>query len=650
MSKDMPSSEDEKSNHFLERSPRIRVTIRGINPCSAGYRNAINKYNKLTRCQKVLTIFLTTIAAAATLPLFGTGGLAAFRFMVERYTFTKIDEPCGTAKKTDEQRERIDSSPEPEPCQPMPGVESEQEMGPSVPPEEGNKNSDTTVLGAAVQLATGLFMESDDPEHIKWKVNKYEALIIGLKGLIQNVDCSLENKDLFQSLSDSWGLIDQNINLSVVFSRILNYEKEPDQAKRFSQENLAQVRGIYNNFLTNIRELIQHHISDKALDQLCYIVFTGISLETESMDTLKFFETEGRKVSQNQSERDEGMQSFSQRILDLHNLISEAPDTSKTPLVNKWCNSFRGTFNWDFNPYQQGNPIHVIYEFQIGGKPVKSIGMGSPTIEDARRRASLSPEFLGFMRHCKTIGKKHLFILNQNTIPKTVGDETNRSNLILEAQNRPELKGALYCVALSKNSDFYYQKFGFKDMSDASKFKQEFFDQLLTKKREISGCYIPESIKNQEGFKDTIEVMMDGIHKTLFDDKQTLNVDERKIFIEIFYDTLTKYLIHSLDVDSFNISCKDAIDRGAGSNAQLYAHSAILAHPEGKLDSAAMQKITILMMVRALFVRKRPPIKERVERMAETVEFMLRKSPDISDLHQKFIGDIQFLPQTIDIN
>ncbi len=25
----MPSSEDEKSNHFLERSPRIRVTIRG---------------------------------------------------------------------------------------------------------------------------------------------------------------------------------------------------------------------------------------------------------------------------------------------------------------------------------------------------------------------------------------------------------------------------------------------------------------------------------------------------------------------------------------------------------------------------------------------------------------------------------------------
>ncbi len=30
MSKDMPSSEDEKSNHFLERSTRIRVTIRGL--------------------------------------------------------------------------------------------------------------------------------------------------------------------------------------------------------------------------------------------------------------------------------------------------------------------------------------------------------------------------------------------------------------------------------------------------------------------------------------------------------------------------------------------------------------------------------------------------------------------------------------------
>jgi hypothetical protein len=225
------------------------------------------------------------------------------------------------------------------------------------------------------------------------------------------------------------------------------------------------------------------------------------------------------------------------------------------------------------------------------------------------------------------------------------GDETNRSNLILDSQDRSDLKGAIYCIALAKNSPFYSQKGIYKEMTDAKAFGAELYRQVFLIPRSESGCYIPQSIREEiPNLTVKASEMVDKIHQHLFNGKTELTVEERKLFIEIYYDTLTKYIITGLGVDSFNISCKDAIDRGAGSNAQLFANSAIINSPEGKISPVMQKKTEMLMMVRAFLVRKRPPLLERVERFADGLDHAFSKVNELKALHLDVFGKLQIVP------
>jgi di/tricarboxylate transporter len=68
MSKDMPSSEDEKSNHFLERSPRIRVTIRGLREHHPNAGFTFFELAKVSLPMAVVSILLITILGKYLLP------------------------------------------------------------------------------------------------------------------------------------------------------------------------------------------------------------------------------------------------------------------------------------------------------------------------------------------------------------------------------------------------------------------------------------------------------------------------------------------------------------------------------------------------------------------------------------------------------
>jgi hypothetical protein len=49
-------------------------------------------------------------------------------------------------------------------------------------------------------------------------------------------------------------------------------------------------------------------------------------------------------------------------------------------------------------------------------------------------------------------------------------------------------------------------------------------------------------------------------------------------------------------------------------------------------------------MVRALFVRKREPIQERVERFAETYNFLLENKQAMKNLHQAIFPNVRITP------
>jgi hypothetical protein len=285
----------------------------------------------------------------------------------------------------------------------------------------------------------------------------------------------------------------------------------------------------------------------------------------------------------------------------------------------------------------QGNPMHRLYILQIEKKSVYSLGFGSPTIEELSvyNSAQLNPEFQAFLRHCKKNNKKHLFITNQDaTSNGNIQAEKQRCDLVIDLQEKEIYRGTFFAIALSKNSHFYEQKK--REYPNATSFISDLLGQFNDP---LSGCIIPESIMNILG--NDLKNIATAIHENLFMNRDILEKQERLIFIEVFYDQLTKWLIWKLDIDSFNISCKDAIDRGAASNAQLYAHLSIV---NNQFEGEHLKRTTVLMMVRALLVRKRAPIRERVLRFLHSLDFFLDNPDKMRSLHTQLFGTKELLP------
>lgn len=62
-----------------------------INPCSKGFKTAAkNDFKTLTKCQKALTITLTIFTGLATCFLFGIGGFATFKALVDHFKAKKL--------------------------------------------------------------------------------------------------------------------------------------------------------------------------------------------------------------------------------------------------------------------------------------------------------------------------------------------------------------------------------------------------------------------------------------------------------------------------------------------------------------------------------------------------------------------------------
>ena len=440
------------------------------------------------------------------------------------------------------------------------------------------------------------FVGSTSVKDIDWKVYKYEAQILQLP------------------------TIDSEIN-----------QHDPN---RITVGYLKKLRNMYKQFIKTL------HI--KGDESECERLFTCVNLEPVSLDILEKFNKIGAKIVGKKKVSD---LPIADKLLHYYKCIWAVPYRTKSPLLKQNINRGRGWLNKGFDPFSQGNPVHVLHQLLIGKKPVKALGFGTPTREVNGKKAELHGAFLGFLRSYKKQGKKHLFILNQNLKPRSlIGDETDRSTRILNLQHSDEFKGTYYAIALSKNSNFYKQKGKYRFRSNAEDFKKELMNQLFDLPREKSGNYIPFP-----ELKEKVQKIVDEIHQTLFKDKDTLLIaketlekKERKIFIEKVYDALTLLLITELDVDSFNITCKDAIDRGAASTAGLYAHLLIVNNLQDEEEH--QKRLAILLMVRALLVRDRAPIKERVDRFIECLRFALDNKSSVIALHQKIFPNTTITP------
>ncbi len=484
-----------------------------------------------------------------------------------------------------------------------------------------------------VELVNCLIYNSTNYQATKWKFKKYEKLITSLQVFLQQLD------------GEAIDVLRKTLELPENYQIMLH----ENNIERFTVENLDAIRKIYlEQFIKGLRNRLINDKTDKQLLELCYQLFTNISMDDENHNILDLFNNWGKHVTSINKEKytvwdllniwgnDQAINYKHPEVNEIacfyHN-ITAVPNSAKTPIASRVGLSALGYFNRGFDPMQSGNPPHYLFEFQINQKLVKSLAFGSPTDEGVTfyNSAILTSEFSAFLHACKAKGKKYLYIINQDfTANGYVKAERPRCKLLLDIQEEEELKDTFFAMAFTRDSKFYKQEG--MNYTSWDTFQKDLIAQFYMPD---SGCVIPKDILIT--IHDDLKLITNAIHNILFKNKDPELRLNRLIFIDLFFDELTKCLLVILEIDFFSIICKDDIDRGAMAIAKLYANVAII---NKMFDVARLRRTMVLMMVRALHVRKRAPDLHRVERFLQSLDFCLSHIPELIELHNFLLEKI----------
>lgn len=474
------------------------------------------------------------------------------------------------------------------------------------------------------ELAWDAIYQSERAEDIDWKCQRYLEILRQLKTKCQVL-----------TLPDDSGLFSKE-TLSI-------------QAKSLSRQQLDTLRSNFTDtFLKGLRsKLTDDQIFAKGeispYLRVAETLMTEMNLDEPALAMLDKFVSWGSSLLGDESKKLPKGNSVSmvEGFEEIWKCLNAVPVGAKRPPMHQIASSARGRWNVDFDPIRQGNLPHILgkLHFMMEGAEtiVKALAFGSPTIEGAFSYAVLTPEFKASMALYQLLGKSHLFVLNQNQIPswRILGEvETDRVDAI-NTFAEEKVPGSLFVLVLSKNSPFYYQTGEFAEMSSAILFKDAFIKQLFDLPKSVTGNSFSANLlkKVPDLRKKTIE-MIEAVHQFLFSGKSDLEKEERLLFIDSVQSMLTLFLIMELGVVSFNISCKDAIDRAIVSYALLLALVALLSHKNQ--DPAFRRKYFMVVFARALMVRKRPIFYDRLERILSGVRGFEKRAEELERVFEAF--------------
>lgn len=348
--------------------------------------------------------------------------------------------------------------------------------------------------------------------------------------------------------------------------------------------------------------------------------------------------------------------------------IAKSSQSKKTTLQNYWIQNFIGHVNIGFNPWSM-NPVQQWFTLKFPGHNIDFLAFGSPTNESSPKEATIIPQFKAAMKQYANDKVKHLYVSFQNFIPvnkqkeaifnklpkmfwgvseTVLGDETNRCNALKDFEESEDGR-ALYFMALSKNSAFYKHPSKMDKetdlLEDSATFKKELFHQIFEGAPEETGNYISKKIKDAYKKATTQDIdawgkkMIDNIHRALFhaenskDGQKKLNVNERKVFIEILYYFLTMEIAQKLPkIKSMNTSCKDNIDRGNLFSMEIVGAMGVINDLES--DDSFVQQFMTKLFSRALVVRQREPVESRVDDLKEVMKFVIAHKKEMKQLHK----------------
>lgn len=263
-----------------------------------------------------------------------------------------------------------------------------------------------------------------------------------------------------------------------------------------------------------------------------------------------------------------------------------------------------------YDPIIQGNIPSQLYSLYFNETKIDGIHLPCPVTQGQIDKATINEEFKAFLHDLKDSSSKgkHLIINMQD---RTSWREYMRCKTLEELQFRED---ALVVVTLPKDTEFYHQLPPYLNDKHAEIFLKNLKKHVLDEK---IGFFFPKDIK-QNLAANFIEDLAVTIHRIFFHNKNVLLQEHRLDFIELFYTFLELKLIEWVQPSSFSFSCKDCIDIGSSSSAQLFAILKLLN--EEKLGEEEIDYLNVLLYSAPILVRERMISNERFKRMLSVVK------------------------------
>ena len=286
-------------------------------------------------------------------------------------------------------------------------------------------------------------------------------------------------------------------------------------------------------------------------------------------------------------------------------------------------NNHKGNINVGFAPLRGSNFAHVLYtdryatsseekgeQKESTGKVVKCLRFGTPTYQGALSTNVLE-ELKLFLDSYKQQGKKHIYFNHQNPFGSNwykgwFGDERGRIKQIDNLAQEEQYRDTFYTVNLPFDGDFFEQRGVFSNLNNTTEFVKEFKESLIQQKH---GLKFPDF----DGRDQILKEAVDSVLEDCFEGRETLTPEERTSFQLLTYVRLENAIVRALEADSYNSSCKDAMDRGGVISALRF----YLALVENGLeeDPQALKVFRTILHAPALLIKEQAVISGRHKRL-----------------------------------
>lgn len=268
-----------------------------------------------------------------------------------------------------------------------------------------------------------------------------------------------------------------------------------------------------------------------------------------------------------------------------------------------------------FDPLNLGIIPSVEYEIYNGERKYVVARWPTPTAQESVNKAVVADEFKGFLRDALSdrLYKKCLLVNFQDRL---TAKEYYRANALEGLGHSKEFAPCIDVITISKDADFYHQHAPYNTCNHTHTFIHQFQEQL----REGGGYWFPEEIVKKGKLPEFCKTAMEAINRLFFSSKNTLTLEQRLNFIEIFNLFLIMRVVDMTKPEVIGLCCKDGVDVSVPVAAELFVLIKLM-HQES-LSKEDLQQLNWLIYSPAILYRERLIQPVRFQRMLSAIRLI----------------------------